>query len=133
MQAIAFDHIKLQVPSDLFDEVLTFYASVLGLPIEGRDRYERGDKPFVSARIAADSIIHIEPVDGPLAMADRPVDHLAIRMDTPIAEIVAQCEATGVPIDRRLDALGAVGEAPAVYIHDPTGMRVELKSTVQSG
>ena len=133
MQAIAFDHIKLQVPSDLFDAAITFYESTLGLPIEGRDLYRKGGKPFVSARIAADSIIHIEPVDGPLAMADRPVDHLAIRMDAPIAEIVAHCEAAGIPIDRRLDALGAVGDAPAVYIRDPTGMRVELKSTVQSG
>ena len=133
MHAIAFDHVKLQVPADEFDAVIGFYEATLGLPIEGRDRFNRGDKPFVSARIAADSVIHIEPVVGSPAMADRPVDHLALRMDASITEIVAHCEAAGVPIERRLDALGAVGEAPAVYIRDPTGMRVELKATVQSG
>ncbi|MDR9412260.1 MAG: VOC family protein [Haloferacaceae archaeon] len=132
MQTIAFDHVKLQVPITQFDETIAFYESTLGLPIEGRARFDRGEKPFVSARIATDSVIHIEPVERALAMADRPVDHLAIRVDAPIETIIDHCEAAGVPIDRRLDALGAVGEAPAVYIHDPTGMRVELKSTVSS-
>ena len=133
MQIMAFDHIKLQVPATLFDETVAFYASTLGLPVEGRRRYERGEKPFLSVRIAAESVIHLEPVEGPLASEDRPVDHLALRVDAPIGTIIDHCEAAGVPIDRRLEALGAMGEAPAVYIRDPTGMRVELKSAVSAG
>jgi len=133
MQATAFDHIKLHVPAPQFDEMVAFYESALGLPIEGRDRFDRGEKPFLTARISADSVLHIEPVDAPRALADRPVDHLAIRVDAPIETIVERCATAGISIDRRLDALGAEGEAPAVYIYDPMGMRVELKSAVPSG
>ena len=128
MQTTALDHIKLRVPATQFDETVAFYESGLGLPIEGRDRFDSGEKPFLTARIAADSVLHLEPVEGWPALADRPVDHLAIRVETTIEAIIEHCETAGIPIDRRLDALGARGDAPAVYIHDPMGMRVELKA-----
>lgn len=130
MNGTEIDHVKLRIPSDGIDTAIEFYRDSLGFEIEGMDLYESGEKPFFSARLAAGGVIHLQPD----AQGERPgeenggYDHVAVRVDDTIEGIERELTAAGVPIDRRLDPLGATGVAPAVYVTDPFGYRIELKA-----
>ncbi len=52
-------------------------------------------------------------------------------VDHTIEEVRNRLEAAGVPIEKELTPLGATGEAPAVYMKNPFGYTVELKSTAE--
>lgn len=128
MDATEIDHIKLRIPADGTDTAIEFYRDALGFGIDGMDLYESGEKPFFSARLAPGAVIHLEPDEGFESPARTAYDHVAVRIDDTIAGIEKELEAAGVEIDRRLDPLGATGVAPAVYITDPFGYRLELKA-----
>ena len=128
MDATEIDHIKLRIPADGIDTAIEFYRDTLGFGIDGMDLYESGEKPFFSARLAPGAVIHLEPDEGFEPPARTAYAHVAVRIDDTIAGIERELEAAGVGIDRRLDPLGATGVAPAVYITDPFGYRLELKA-----
>ena len=56
----AMDHIVLNVRN--MDRVLDFYQTVLGLPAERLAEFRRGEVPFPSVRISADTVIDLFPV-----------------------------------------------------------------------
>jgi lactoylglutathione lyase len=128
MDATEIDHLKLRIPADGVDTAVEFYRDALGFGIDGMDLYESGEKPFFSARLAPGAVIHLEPDEGFEPPARTGYDHVAVRIDDTIDGIERALAAADVEIDRRLDPLGATGVAPAVYITDPFGYRVELKA-----
>ena len=128
MNATEIDHVKLRIPPDGIDDALGFYRDALGFAVEGMDRYESGEKPFVSVRLAPGAVVHVEPDERFEPPARTGYDHVAVRIDDSIAGIERELEAAGIDVDRRLDPLGATGVAPAVYVTDPFGYRVELKA-----
>ena len=128
MDAPGTGHINLRTPADGVDTAVEFYRDALGFGIDGMDLYESGEKPFFSARLAPGAVIHLEPDEGFEPPARTGYDHVAVRIDDTIDGIERALEAADVEIDRRLDPLGATGVAPAVYITDPFGYRVELKA-----
>jgi lactoylglutathione lyase len=128
MNATEIDHVKLRIPPDGVDDALGFYRDALGFAVEGMDRYESGEKPFVSVRLAPGAVVHVEPDERFEPPARTGYDHVAVRIDDSIAGIERELEAAGIDVDRRLDPLGATGVAPAVYVTDPFGYRVELKA-----
>ncbi|MFB6089505.1 MAG: VOC family protein [Halobellus sp.] len=128
MNGTAIDHVNLQIPDDGLDAALAFYRDALGFEIVGMDRYESGDKPFFSVRLAPDAVIHVQPsaeFEPPTRTA---YDHVAVRVDDTIEGIESTLDDAGVEIDRRFEPLGATGVAPAVYVTDPFGYRIELKA-----
>jgi len=129
MNGTAIDHVKLHIPDDSVETAVGFYRDVLGFEITGMDLYESGEKPFFSIRFAPGAVIHLEP-DAAFdpAAARSAYDHVAVRVDDTIEGIESSLSAADVEIDRRIDALGATGVAPAVYITDPFGYRLELKA-----
>ncbi|MFB6251346.1 MAG: VOC family protein [Halobellus sp.] len=128
MDGTAIDHVKLFIPSDGIETALAFYRDALGFGIDGIDLYESGEKPFFSVRLAPDAVVHLEPDEGFSEPTDTAYDHIAVRVADDIEGIEATLAEAEVEIDRRLDPLGATGVAPAVYITDPFGYRVELKA-----
>ena len=133
MDATEIDHVKLRIPADGVGAALDFYRDALGFGIDGMELYEAGEKPFFSVRLAAGAVIHIEPDEGFESPTRTAYDHVAVRIDDTIDGIEQELSAAGVEVDRRLDPLGATGVAPAVYVTDPFGYRVELKAERGTG
>lgn len=130
MNGTAIDHIKLRIPEDGVETAIAFYRDALGFGIDGMDLYEADEKPFFSVRFAPGAVIHLQPeTPSERPGADRSgYDHVAVRVDDTIDGIESTLDDAGVDIDRRLDPLGATGVAPAVYVTDPFGYRLELKA-----
>jgi catechol 2,3-dioxygenase-like lactoylglutathione lyase family enzyme len=122
------DHLNLRIPADGVADALDFYRDGLGLEIEGLDRYEADEKPFFDVRLAPDHVIHLWPTPEFDAPEATNYDHVALIVDSEIDAITDELADAGIEIESHLDSpLGATGEAPAVYVRDPFGYRVELK------
>jgi len=126
------DHANLRIPEDRVDDAVAFYRDALGFPLEDLDAYRAGDRPIFSVRLSETSIIHISPSESFEAPAEQNFDHVAIVVEEGIEQVKQELAAAGVDIERESTPKGATGSAPAVYVRDPFGYRLELK-TVGSG
>ena len=130
MQARHIDHVNLRIPADGVDDAREFYGERLGFGIED-DSYAAGEKPFFDVRLTPEAVVHLWPTDSFEPPTATNYDHVAVLVEESIAEIEAELDEAGVEIEKTLDSpLGATGEAPAVYVRDPFGYRVELKAPV---
>ncbi|KAB7514976.1 VOC family protein [Halosegnis rubeus] len=130
MQASHIDHVNLNVPADGKQPAREFYEQKLGFTIED-DLYEAGEKPFFDVRLSATGVVHLWPTDDFEPQAAVNYDHLCIVVEEDIETVKSQLTEAGVDIEKELDSpLGATGVAGAVYVRDPFGYRVELKSRV---
>lgn len=125
----ALDHVVLRV-HDL-DRSLSFYAGVLGLPIECLDEYRAGTRPFVSARLGG-QLIDLVPdagYDGQ-ALHSGGFLHLCVRVAGSLeGDVLPRVRARGVDVieDAPMVRLGATGYGRSIYVRDPDGYVVELK------
>ena len=108
---------------------MSFYRDTLGFPLEDLAAYRAGDRPIFSVRLSETSIIHLSPSESFAPPEERNFDHVAIVVDTPLEDVKAELAAAGVDILRESTPKGATGSAPAVYVRDPFGYRIELKTT----
>jgi len=130
MQARHIDHVNLRIPADGVDDAREFYGERLGFGIED-DSYAAGEKPFFDVRLTPEAVVHLWPTDSFEPPTATNYDHVAVLVEESIAEIEAELDEAGVEVEETLDSpLGATGEAPAVYVRDPFGYRVELKAPV---
>jgi catechol 2,3-dioxygenase-like lactoylglutathione lyase family enzyme len=130
MQARHIDHVNLRIPEDGADDAREFYGERLGFGIEDA-LYAADEKPFFDVRLSATAVVHLWPTDEFEPPTATNYDHVAVVVEEPIDEIEAELDAAGVEVEKTLDSpLGATGEAPAVYVRDPFGYRVELKARV---
>lgn len=132
MRSSHLDHVNIRIPETRVDDAVAFYRDTLGFDIEDLDAYRRGDRPIFSVRLSATSLVHISPSETFEPPAETNFDHLAIVVDDSIEEVREQLTATGVEIERTGTPKGATGTAAAVYIRDPFGYRLELKTSVES-
>jgi catechol 2,3-dioxygenase-like lactoylglutathione lyase family enzyme len=129
MDVTAIDHLNLRIPADGTEAAVEFYGDRLGFPIEGREAFRRGEKPFFDVRLAPGHVLHLWPTEEFEPPTGRSFNHVALRVDAAIEEVTAALSAAGVAVERELDApRGATGEAPAVYLRDPFDYRLELKA-----
>ena len=124
------DHVTIRVPEDRIDEVVAFYGDTLGFGIEDLDAYRAGERPIFAVRLSETSIVHVRPSETFERPTDGNYDHFAVVVEASIDEVKATLDAAGVPVERELTPTGATGTAPAVYVRDPFGYQVELKTTV---
>ena len=130
MQARHIDHVNLRIPEDGADDARAFYGERLGFGIEDA-LYAAGEKPFFDVRLSAKAVIHCWPTDEFEPPTATNYDHVAVVVEESADEIEAELDAAGVEVEKTLDSpLGATGEAGAVYVRDPFGYRVELKTRV---
>lgn len=128
----ALDHFVLRV-SDL-DRALGFYRDVLGLQIQFLDEYERGERPFVSARIG-EQLLDLIPdptYDANEGTAKGGLVHFCARFrGSDFQGLVADLRARGVEIldPEPAPRVGAVGVSRSIYVRDPDGYTIELKES----
>jgi glyoxylase I family protein len=123
-QITGIDHIVVRT-ADL-PRALAFYRDVLGLVVER----EQADLGLIQLR-AGRSLIDLIPAD-PADRADprRPnIDHFALGV-SPFDEAALRAHLTArqVPVVEAGLRYGAEGEGPSLYVRDPDGNRIELKS-----
>jgi catechol 2,3-dioxygenase-like lactoylglutathione lyase family enzyme len=127
VQVIGFDHVVLRCRD--VEASLAFYCDELGLAPDRVAEWRRGEVPFPSARVDATTLIDLFPVPAgdtdPTDVNDRNMDHVCL--------VIRPVDLDGLAARfagaRRADGLyGAQGVASSVYVHDPDGNTVELRS-----
>jgi catechol 2,3-dioxygenase-like lactoylglutathione lyase family enzyme len=126
----ALDHIVLNVAD--VDRALRFYADELGLAPERLEEYRRGECPFPSVRVTADTIIDLFPPamrDGAPGGERANLDHFCLVVEEPLDAVQEHLRAIGVAVENGpVRVFGARGTGTSVYVRDPDGTLVELRS-----
>lgn len=119
VRTIGLDHVVLRCAD--IEASLAFYIDVLGLEPLRVEQWRRGEVPFPSVRITPTTIIDLfaGSNDG------TNVDHICLEIEpTDFGEL-----AEAFPDSRRGDNLfGAQGQASSLYVRDPDGNTIELRS-----
>lgn len=122
VKVTGLDHVVL-ITSDI-ERSLAFYCDTLGLAGDRVEQWRQGEVPFPSVRIDATTIIDLFP--GQVTGIN--VDHLCLTIEpTDLAGLAASGRVVVVrgPQDQ---LFGAQGYATSLYISDPDGNTVELRS-----
>ena len=127
VRVIGLDHVVLRCAD--IDGSLAFYCDELGLEPDRVDEWRRGETFFPSVRIDATTLIDLFPAppDAPYAGADlhRNMEHFCLVVEPADLDALA----AHFPDSQRADGLyGAQGLASSLYVHDPDGNLVELRS-----
>jgi catechol 2,3-dioxygenase-like lactoylglutathione lyase family enzyme len=131
MDVRSIDHVNLRIPADGVDDALGFYRDRLGFGIDGLADHRAGDQPFFDVRLAPDHVIHLWPTDEFEPPSGNGYDHLALVVEADVESVKGRISDAGVPVESELESpLGATGRAPAVYVEDPFGYRLELKAGI---
>lgn len=119
VRTIGLDHLVIRCAD--VEASLEFYCGALGLEPERLEEWRRGDVPFPSVRITPTTIIDL--FDGPGDGTN--IDHVCLE----IGPIDLDDLAESFPGSRRGDRLfGAQGLASSLYVKDPDGNTIELRS-----
>ena len=127
VRVTGFDHIVLRVAD--VERSLAFYCDELGLAPERVDEWRRGEVLFPSVRIDTATVIDLFGVAGngqtPAPGAPGNLDHFCLVIEPTDIDALA----VRFPGSRRADGLfGARGFASSVYLQDPDGNTIELRS-----
>lgn len=104
------------------EELVAWYSSTLGLEAERLDEWRAGQVPFTSIRISAETIIDL--VRG--ERTGENVLHIAMEVDEDIDEL-AESGRFDI-IDGPSTLFGARGSGRGIYLRDPAGNVIELRS-----
>jgi catechol 2,3-dioxygenase-like lactoylglutathione lyase family enzyme len=119
LRVIGLDHIVLRCTD--VEVAIAFYCDELGLAPERVDEWRRGEVLFPSVRINSTTVIDLfaAPRDG------QNLDHFCLVIEPADLDEIAR----RFPESHKADGLyGAQGFASSVYVHDPDGNTVELRS-----
>ena len=121
MRVTDIDHVVFNV-SDA-ERSVAWWSDLLGVEAVRLDEWRRGEVPFVSVRINAATIIDLFVT----ARSGENVDHVAITVtDADLDELAASG-----PFDvvrGPLDVFGARGQGRGLYVRDPDGNVIELRT-----
>ena len=121
MRLTAPDHVVLVSPDP--ERLLSWYRDELGLEPERLDEWRRKEVPFVSLRVSPTFLLDI--AEGERSGTN--VDHLAVTVeDVDLDELAASGRYT-VEMGPA-DLFGAQGVGRGLYLRDPDGNRVELRT-----
>lgn len=122
------DHIVLPVAD--IDRALAFYHGVLGLSVEREAEFRAGQIGFPSVRIDERFVIDLFPRQENTPTGGQNLDHFCLVTDTDDLEpVVAELGRHNIPIARGpIERWGAQGMAMSVYLHDPDGNQVEIRT-----
>jgi catechol 2,3-dioxygenase-like lactoylglutathione lyase family enzyme len=121
VKLIGPDHIVLVSPD--VERLVAWYRDELGLTTERLEEWRRGEVLFVSLRVSDTFLIDV--FTGERTGVN--VDHVAIVVDgVDLDELAGEGR---FEIDMGpADLFGAQGTGRGLYIHDPDGNRVELRT-----
>jgi catechol 2,3-dioxygenase-like lactoylglutathione lyase family enzyme len=128
IRVIGLDHIVL-VSADV-ERSLGFYVDVLGLEPERLAAWRRGEVPFPSVRITPTTIIDLFPLSMASAAqtGGHNLDHLCLVIEPTDLDALAASGAVDVASGPTDGLFGAQGYARSLYVRDPDGNTVELRS-----
>jgi catechol 2,3-dioxygenase-like lactoylglutathione lyase family enzyme len=128
IRVIGLDHIVL-VSADV-ERSLGFYVDVLGLEPERLAEWRRGEVPFPSVRITPTTIIDLFPLSMASAAptGGHNLDHLCLVIEPTDLDALAGSGAVDVASGPTDGLFGAQGYARSLYVRDPDGNTVELRS-----
>ncbi len=121
MQIRGVDHYVLTVPD--VEAIVAWYRDELGLAPERLEEWRRGEVPFVSLRVNEGTLIDVLSGE----RTGENVNHVAFVVEgIDLDELAAsgRFEIVMGPAD----LFGARGTGRGVYIHDPAGNLVELRT-----
>ena len=121
MRVTAVDHVVLVSPDP--ERLVAWYRDQLGLDPERLEQWRRGEVPFVSLRVSPTFLIDI-------ARGERTgtnVDHVALAVEDVDLDELAGSGALPVEMGPA-DLFGARGTGRGIYLRDPDGNRVELRT-----
>lgn len=118
MRAVALDHIVLVTPD--VERLVAWYGEVLGLEPVRLEQWRRGEVPFVSVRVNEQTVVDVLAGE----RTGENVHHAAFVVEG--ADLAAIAAEHGVPGPREL--FGARGQGHGIYLRDPDGNGVELRS-----
>jgi catechol 2,3-dioxygenase-like lactoylglutathione lyase family enzyme len=123
LRPVALDHIVLIV--DDVDRSLGWYLGVVGLAPVRVEEWRKGEAPFPSVRVSADTIIDIIARRAPVTVEPN-LDHLCLTVECD--DLRAWAADHDLTVLDAGDRFGARGVATSIYVHDPDGNTVELRT-----
>jgi catechol 2,3-dioxygenase-like lactoylglutathione lyase family enzyme len=121
VRVVGFDHLVLVVAD--VEASLRFYCGELGLDGMRVEEWRRGEVPFASVRIDEGTIVDLLAGE----RSGTNVDHLCLVIeDADVGALAAsgRFEVVGGPVR----VFGARGHGMSVYVRDPDGNTVELRT-----
>jgi catechol 2,3-dioxygenase-like lactoylglutathione lyase family enzyme len=123
VRVIGLDHLVLNTPD--VERSLAWYRDELGLEPVRVAEWRRGEAPFPSVRVDASTIIDLFAAE----RSGTNVDHLCFVIEPGNLAELADSGRFDVVGDGPVDKLfGAQGTATSLYVRDPDGNTVELRS-----
>jgi catechol 2,3-dioxygenase-like lactoylglutathione lyase family enzyme len=122
IRVLGFDHFVLITPD--VPRILAFYMGTLGLTGVRVDEWRRGDVPFPSVRLDETTIIDFLAGD----RTGSSVHHFCLTIEfTDLDELAlsGEVEVVSGPTE---GLFGAQGYARSLYVRDPDGNVIELRS-----
>ncbi len=121
MRVTGMDHIVLVVAD--VEATLAWYREELGLQTERLEQWRRGEVPFPSLRLGPDTLIDVVAGE----RTGENVNHFALVVtDVDLDELATSGRFTVVRGPAEL--FGAHGVGRGIYVRDPDGNIVELRS-----
>jgi catechol 2,3-dioxygenase-like lactoylglutathione lyase family enzyme len=121
MRVTGVDHYVL-VTSDV-EALIAWYRDELGLQPERLDEWRRGEVLFASLRVSESTLIDVFAGE----RSGVNVDHVALTVEDIDLDELAASGRFDVEMGP-MDLFGARGTGRGIYIRDPAGNRVELRT-----
>jgi catechol 2,3-dioxygenase-like lactoylglutathione lyase family enzyme len=107
------------------ETVLDWWTGTLGLDAERVEQWRAGEVPFPSVRLSPTALVDLVP--GPRSGEN--VAHVALDVALPVDELVAFVQERGLDlVDGPRALFGARGTGQGLYVRDPEGNVVELRT-----
>ena len=119
MKVVGFDHVVVNTTNA--EAMLSFYCDELGLEPVRVDEWRRGEVLFPSVRVTPETLVDLFPAE----RTGENMNHFCLVVEPTDLDALA----TRFPGAQRADGLfGAQGFSSSVYVCDPDGNTIELRS-----
>lgn len=122
MRVVELDHIVLNVTD--VERSLQWWTDLLGMEGVRVDEWRAGTAPFVSVRVNADTIIDLQTAE----RTGENMNHVALVVEDVDLDALVADERFAIERGPR-DLFGARGIGRGVYLRDPDGNGVELRTS----
>ena len=123
MRVLGIDHIVL-VCADV-EASLRWWQQTFGVETERVDLWRAGEVPFPSIRLSPTALVDL--VGG--ARTGENMDHVAIAVDLPGERLAAFAQEHALDVvGAPADLFGAQGRGRGIYVRDPDGNTVEIRT-----